>query len=165
MSCVLIIVAGPNCSEVATGNGSVTPWTSAPAILGATVALIHGLPCATPLCSQQGNVVLRMLGALPSLVTYNPPPHLSEDVGSHTFQNLLPESPPSLFQAQSPVPVPPPPPRPHQFTLPVRRFPPSTGLPLSCPAVHTACRATWGLFLLISLLQPCLPRPWATGSS
>lgn len=44
---------------------------------------------------------------MPSLVTDNPPPHLSEDFGSHTFQNLLPESPPSLFQAQSPPPPPP----------------------------------------------------------
>lgn len=72
---------------------------SPPAILGATIALIHVPPCATLLCSQQGNVVRRMLGALLSLVTDNPPPHLSEDFGSHTFQNLLPESPPSLFQS------------------------------------------------------------------
>lgn len=50
MSYVLTIVAGPDSSEVATQglNGSVTPWTSPPATLEATVALIHMLPVPHP---------------------------------------------------------------------------------------------------------------------
>lgn len=63
---------------------------------GAIVALPHMLLYAPSLCSQQGNVARRSQEALLSLVTEKPFSHISEAFGSHTFQSLLPEPPPSL---------------------------------------------------------------------
>lgn len=65
---------------------------------------------------------------MPPLVTDKPPTHLSEDFGSHTFQNLLPESPPSLFQAQA---SPPPPIHPPCKATPSLHGPPT--VVSSCP--------------------------------
>lgn len=93
-------------------------------------------------------------GALLSLATDKSPHNFLRPLGaihSRTFSQS--PHPPCVSPSSGPEPLP------HQLTLPARRSSPSAGLPQECPAVHTACRATWGHFLLISPLQPAFPGP------